>query len=453
MDPRAEELRSEIRAANQAELAIITAAQTAKRALSTEEKTTADGHAARAVELQGQLDVHLRGEALRLKIGDDKAKAPESQRGQGQEDDAEGRTSIHVVNPKEEAGDALGAVVSARMRFGFDQARSIDWAKKAYGERSPQARAMQASNFTAGGALIGENFVGAELIELLRAQAKFRKAGARQIPLVGGTATLPKITGGSTSSWTTEGGNIAASEVSTGSIKMAEKKLTSLVPVSNDLMRTPSLAIDRLLRDDMVASSANAEDLAIFRGDGLDGSPKGIYYWVGAAGRTNSAGATLANIRTDIRTAKKYLGNNNAPMVRRAWFMHSQAQDFIGTEIVDANSNLVWPTMANGEGALWNGGIVYPDNNIPINLTAGVPDPGVGTKSEVYFVEMSECFIGDSFALEIEVFANATYLAASGSLRSGVSSDESVVRLIRRMDFAMRHVESAHVTEEITWGN
>ena len=102
---------------------------------------------------------------------------------------------------------------------------------------------------------------------------------------------------------------------------------------------------------------------------------------------------------------------------------------------------------------MWNGGKVYPTNNIPLDLTAGVSAPGSGTQSELYFLEMSEVFIGDSLALELEVFANAAYVDSAGNLRSGVSRDESVARLIRKMDFAMRHVQSGHVTEELTWGN
>jgi hypothetical protein len=64
---------------------------------------------------------------------------------------------------------------------------------------------------------------------------------------------------------------------------------------------------------------------------------------------------------------------------------------------------------------------------------------------------MTECFIGDNGALELELFANATYADAAGTLRSGISRDESVVRLIRKTDFAMRHVESAYVLENVLW--
>jgi len=65
---------------------------------------------------------------------------------------------------------------------------------------------------------------------------------------------------------------------------------------------------------------------------------------------------------------------------------------------------------------------------------------------------MSECFIGDSATLELEIIENATYADASGTLRSGVSRDESVVRLIRKTDFAMRHASSAAVIEAVTYG-
>lgn len=439
MDPRAEELRSEIRAANQAELAIITAAQTAKRALSTEEKTTADGHAARAVELQGQLDVHLRGEALRLKIGDDKAKAPETQRGQGSDPEIQVRENA----PAYEKGDALGSLVFARMRFGNNASEAREWARQTYGESSPQARALQVSTFTAGGAMVGDNFVGAELIELLRAKAMVRVAGARSIPLIGGVATLPKVTGGATSNWGAEGGTITASQQTTGQVKLTEKKLTCLVPVSNDMLKVRNLAVERLIRDDMVASAANAEDLAFLRGSGLAGAPKGMYYWVGDAGRTNSAGTSLANTRTDIRTALNRLGNANAPMIRRAWFIHSRAKNYLAWDMVDLNGNFAYPELRNG--STLADAPVHTDNNIPITL-------GAGTDTELYYAEMSECFIGDNGELEIEVIANAAYVNSDGTLVSGTSRDESVVRLIRKTDFAMRHVESAHVTEAVAWG-
>lgn len=446
------DLKAQIRTALEAAHAIAAAAATEGRGLTEAETSQINTHKAKVEDLKKALAAQELAASLDAEAGQYHG-APSHQSNGRQSpaahaDDPAPAAATHRVeikSHKEETGDAIGALVSARLRFGQNQAEAIKWARSAYGERSPQMLAMQQSVFTAGGATIADNFVGQELIELLRAKASFRRAGARMLPLINGTATIPKVTGGSSSYWGGEGDNITASDITTGQVKLVEKKLTSLVPVSNDLLKNSNLQVDRMIRDDMVGSSANAEDLACLRGNGLANSPKGVYYWVGDAGRTDTAGATLANIRTDIKRARNRLGNANAPNVRRAWFMHSRDLNFIGTEIVDANSNLVWPALAEGDGARWNGGIVFENNNIPTNL-------GGGTESELYYVEASECFIGDSGQLELEVFLNATYVDAAGAMRSGISRDESVVRLIRKMDFAMRHVESAHVTEKVTYG-
>lgn len=438
------ELRDGLRAKLNEQRAIVEAAKTGKRALTAEEQTQLATLKAAAEEIRGQIAIHEQSNALQAELD---AMAPETQAGQRSEStETEERSHVTVEErQKPEKGDALGAIITARYRFGMDNTEARKWAARQYGERSPQARAMQQTVFTSGGALIAENFVGRELIELLRAKAAVRRAGARSLPLVNGSATIPKVTGGASAYWGAEGDNITPSELTTGEIKLVEKKLTCLVPLSNDLLKNGSLATDRIVRDDMVRAAANAEDVAFLRGPGTGAAPKGIYYWVGDPGRTDSAGSALANIRTDVKTARNRLGNANAPNEKRAWFLHSRDITFIGTEIVDANSNLVWPAMAEGDGARWNGGTVYEDNNIPTTL-------GSGNKSEMYYVEMTECFIGDNEALELELILNATYADSAGNLRSGVSRDESVVRLIRKTDFAMRHVESAHVTEAVAYG-
>lgn len=440
------ELRDKLRAKLSAARAVLETAKTAKRGLSAEEQTQYDALIVEVDSIKAEIRAHEESDRLQAELD---AIAPETQAGQRSEDTSERRDSgdphIEVLTPAYEKGDSLGAIVCARHRFGSDVTAARKWAETQYGGRSKQFRAMQQSVFTSGGATIAENFVGQELIELLRASAAVRKAGARELPLVNGSATLPKVTGGAVAGWSAnEGDNIVPGDLSTGDVKLTEKKLTALVPVSNDLLKNSNIQVDRLIRDDMVRAAANAEDIAYLKGDGLAGKPKGIYYWVGAAGRGNSAGTSLANSRTDIAAALNRLGNANAPMVKRAWFAHSRSLNYAGWQLVDANGNFAYPTLQNPAGGVLAGAPVYPDNNISITL-------GGGTASEIYYAEMSECFIGDSAALELELFANATYADASGTLRSGISRDESVVRLIRKSDFAMRHVESAYVLESVLW--
>jgi HK97 family phage major capsid protein len=429
---------------------ILEKAKAEKRALTADEETQYAALKTEADSIKSQIATEERSAELLAETEANQAQldaiAPATQAGQRSDaQDTEARARVEVLTPKYERGDALGSIVTARFRFGTDRDAAVKWAERQYGSGSHQVRALQQSIFTSGGATIGGNFVASELIEFLRASAQVRKAGARELPLINGSATIPKVTGGATAYWgANEGDNITPSEETTGDVQMTEKKLTCLVPVSNDLLKNSTLQVDRLIRDDITRAAANAEDIAFLKGDGTKGSPRGIYYWVGATGRGNSAGTSLANSRTDIAAALNRLGNANAPMVKRAWFGHSRSWNYAGWQLVDANGNFAYPSLQTPSGGVLAGAPVYPDNNISIVL-------GGGTASEIYYAEMTECFIGDNGTLEIELFANATYADAAGTLRSGVSRDESVIRLIRKCDFAMRHAESAYVLENVLW--
>lgn len=429
---------------------IVKLAEEEKRGLSTAEKEDVDAHMKEVARLEEEIESEDRATAAREAI--DAAKrytVPAIARSTTKESD-ENPTRVEVIeneHAKYKSGDALGAIVSARMRFGaWEQQRAVEWSRKAYGERSPQTRALQQSSFTAGGAFIPENFVGREFIERLTATAMVRKAGARSLPLVNGSATVPKLTGGATGTWIgQENDNAVPSQQTTGQVKLVEKKYMILVPISNDLRRNSSLETERIVSDDMITVAANDEDLVFLRGSGLAGQPKGIYNWVAAAAKTNQTGTSLANVRTDIRVMRNRLDNNNVPYVRRSWFMPSRSMNYIGWDLVDGNSNFAFPSMQNSQGASLAGDPVYRDNNIPITL-------GSGDKSEHYYVEMSECFIGDSMELGIEIIDNAIYADSAGTLRSGVSRDESAIRLIRKVDFGMRHTESAAILEAVNLG-
>jgi HK97 family phage major capsid protein len=191
-------------------------------------------------------------------------------------------------------------------------------------------------------------------------------------------------------------------------------------------------------------SVANDEDAVFLNGSGLLGRPKGVYNWIPAANKANTAGTALANVRTDIRRMKNGLDSANVPYIRRAFLMHSRTMNYMGWDLVDGNSNFAFPSLQSAGGAVLGGDPVYRDNNISIAL-------GGTTNSEIYYVEMTECYIGDSMEMEFDIIENAVY-SQSGTLRSGVSRDESVLRLIRKTDFGMRHTASAFIIEAIAYG-
>ena len=86
-----------------------------------------------------------------------------------------------------------------------------------------------------GGALIPEN-LHSEVIELLRPKTIVRKLGARVVPLPNGNLSMPRMTGGATSSYVGEGLDARGTASQFGDVKLAAKTMITLVPISNQLI-------------------------------------------------------------------------------------------------------------------------------------------------------------------------------------------------------------------------
>src|SRR6185295_4625786 len=133
-------------------------------------------------------------------------------------------------------------------------------------------------------------------------------------------------------------------QLTVGQIALTFKKLTALVPASNDLLRYagPGAAnADAMIRDDVVRAIAQRENQAFLTDDGTIATPKGILNWAVAANQANSAGTTLANMVTDLGTAILALMNNNIPEGRWAWIMSPRNWNSLMT-IQNANGFFVF---------------------------------------------------------------------------------------------------------------
>ena len=88
---------------------------------------------------------------------------------------------------------------------------------------------------SSGGALIPQNLHD-EVIELLKARSVVRKLGARSMPLPNGNLSLPRMAGGATAYYSGENEDIKSSVSKFDDAKLSAKKLTALVPISNNLI-------------------------------------------------------------------------------------------------------------------------------------------------------------------------------------------------------------------------
>lgn len=342
-------------------------------------------------------------------------------------------------------------------------------AKEIYGENHPVTKALIVSQGSSGGFIVPPDQM-TEIIELLRPKAQVRAAGPRNIPMPRGTMTLPGQASAASASYGTETGQIASSQQTLNQIVASYKKLTALVPVSNDMMRYADPAVDAFVRDDLIKVIALREDLAFLLGDGTQSTPRGYISFAngfatsggGVAGvwsaTANSTAAVGGNFVTSnetytLSTAAQELGGlvnkldtANVPDDKRVWFMHPRTKNYLFNVQNSLGEYVYRDEMRTGTL------LMYPfktTTQIPSNIW----DP-TGTNKDCSFIflaEMTETMILDSMQMELAVSREGSYVDSNGSTISAFQNDQTLIRAIEEHDFQIRHDASVAVAQFIRW--
>ena len=352
--------------------------------------------------------------------------------------------------PFEEKGldfaTCVRATAASKMRgAGVDGAIGIlkMWNRPDLAEKWSEARekALAAGDATAGGFLVPTQF-SQEVIEFLRARAVIRRLNARTIPLPTGTLKIPKLSGGATAYYVGENTNATKSEPSTGQLTLTFKKLVTLVPMSNDLLRYSSPGADAMVRDDVVNAMRVREDAAFIRDDGTQSTPRGLRYWAHADNILSANGtASVANTFSDIGSLILKLLEANIPMIAPGWVWAPRTEMYLRTLQNTNGFSVFRDEMATGRFF-----------GFPFAATTGVP-VNVGTssnKSEIYLVDFAQVVIGEAMNLIVDASQEAAYHDGS-SVIAAYSQDQTVVRAIAEHDLGLRHDKAVAVLTQVAW--
>jgi HK97 family phage major capsid protein len=297
----------------------------------------------------------------------------------------------------------------------------------------------------AGGFLVPED-VSSEVVELLRPASVVMAMGPVVVPMPNGNLTMNRLAVGSTASYVGEQQDIPATGAEFGQIKLTAKKLTALVPISNDLLRAASTAVDRIVRDDVVLSAATRMDLAFIRGAGTEHTPRGLRNLLTGTSfaTTNILSMTstpdLQKITNDLGRMELALLNANVPMTRAGWLMAPRTMMHL-MNIRDGNGNFAFPELQQGR---LRGKPVGVTTQIPINLNTN--------ESEVYLADFAHVIVGEHMGIEVSMSTEAAYRDAGNTLQAAFSRDETVMRAILQHDFNARHLPAIAVLTGVTWG-
>lgn len=363
-----------------------------------------------------------------------------------------------------EKGEALGTVVRALWKAKNDVGVAAKWlrgqgdgeladlmteqAKYVSGEEII-GKSMMATDPDTGGILIPAPVSG-EVIDILRNRVTVRRANPVQLPMPSANFRLPKKTQGSTAYYVGEATAGTTSAVKTGSVLLSFKKLITIVPCSNDLLRYSSPGADMMIRDDIADGMAVREDQAFLRGVGTDASPKGLRYWANEANVFNVTGSTGGTTNIDAITVSLgniilKLQNASVPMTRPVWILAPRTVMNLMTTRVSSTGDYAFREEMS-RGTLW--GIPFlQTTQVPVNLSDGTNSDC----SEIYLVDMADVVIGDSERLIIDASSEAAY-EEGGSVKAAFSRDETVIRGIAEHDLVMRRDVSAAVGKNVRWG-
>ena len=347
---------------------------------------------------------------------------------------------------------------------------AADFVSSHYGpEGESLARALSTSVGSAGGFLVPPE-MSSEVIELLRPASAVMALDPIILPMPNGNMTIPGIQSGATASYTGENKAIQASQPGFGMIQLSAKKLTALVPISNDMIRYPNASAEGIVRADMVRTIAMRADLAFIRGDGGQFSPRGLRSFAGApslAGlnvitasyQVGSAYAAVsqpnaitavASVTTDLGKLELALEQANIPMSKPGWIMSPRTKTYL-MNLRDGLGNLVY--SAEMQRGMLRGKPFKITTQVPNNLIAVATDGTTPTTdgSEIYLADFAEVIIGEAHGLELAVFDGGTYVDSDGVTQSGISNDQTVMRAIVQHDAAMRQAAAVAVLTGVRW--
>ncbi len=370
-------------------------------------------------------------------------------------------------------GNSRSLVIGAMARMcglaGGNPILARQVAAQMYGESHPVTRALVTSVGSSGGFIVPPDYYN-EIIELLRPQAVVRSSGPRVIPMPRGTMTLPAQTAPATANYGTELQKIASSQQTTGQIVASFKKLTAIVPVSNDLMRYADPAADAFVRDDLVQVLALREDLAFLTGDGTQATPMGFTgfanryavngggtagSWLNTGNSTAASGGnfitssetyTLATAAAELGGLANKLDTANVPETKRVWFGHPRTFNYLYNVQNSLGVYVYRDEMNNGKL------LGYPfkrTTQIPVNIY-----DTTGTNTDCSFLiaaEMDEAMLFDSMSLELAVSREGMYQDGSGSTISAFQNDQTIIRAIAEHDFQIRHDAAVAVLQFCRW--
>lgn len=352
--------------------------------------------------------------------------------------------SMSAPERRKTAYGMFGRAVKCLHASGGDFEKAAFTAERKFqdAEMAREFKALSASVPGDGGYLVPEVYA-SEIIELLYPATVIFSLGARRLGMSNGNMNIPKTRSGSRAMFVGENRAIPKTAPSFGNLKLSAKKLTALIPMSNDLLRSTNFDNDVIVGQDITKQMALGVDYGALQGKGGEFQPVGI--------TENKKVLTLDATKLDTDYA-------SADGVLTAMFPNYLVAAVLKNNVLAGSLGFTFNTSV--EQYFKNlrdnvGGFIFAEEMNKSCTLVGYPYrttnllETVGGKTKIIFGDWNDLVIGEQGALEIETSREGTWTDEAGNLVSAFENDQTLVRAINNVDAGLRHDESFAVAEKV----
>ncbi len=292
-------------------------------------------------------------------------------------------------------------------------------------------RDLTQGSATAGGNTVATDLLAGSYVDALRARSMVRGAGATVLSGLQGDVAIPSANAVTTAYWVAENSAPTEGAPTFRQITMNPKTVSAYVDVSRHLMAQSSVAIESILRKDLIDGLASAVDKGALQGSGSSNQPTGVLNQTGigdVAIGTNGGAGTWAKV---VDTWKE-VAKDNADVGALSWFTSpTQVARFMQTaKVSSTDSQMIMNTQNNLMG--YN---VNVTSQMPDTLTKGTSS---GDCSALLFGNFNDLIIGEWGNLDVMV--DPYSLSTLGATRIASFYD---------VDIAVRHAESFSAIQDL----
>lgn len=306
-----------------------------------------------------------------------------------------------------------------------------------------ELRALSTGAIGTGGAIIPPEYLGQEMVDLLRANVIVEALGARVLTgLMGTPVYIPRLAGGATAYHVGENNSKTPSDQTFEQISMTPHEVAAATIFSKRMAMLSNPSVDMMIQEDLLAVLARSVDFEAIYGNGAGNRPIGIINQPGVTAYTlaNDVGNGAIPIPVDIDDIQYALEQNNAFMGSLGWAFNPRTKytikkmrDESGGAGTNTGGWLFRQDIKEGN----VDGIMFKDTTqIPVNLTKGANNDC----SHIVFANWSDLVLAYWGGMEI---------ATSDQAGDTFLKNQVIIKVAMLYDVALRHPESFCVVDGV----